>query len=320
MVKECTFQFHEVAPYINWLYFFHAWGFPARLGSIAKIHGCEACRQNWLQTFNKEERTRAREAMRLYDDAQHLLDTLDNTYRTHALVALLPAYSEEDNIIVEIEDVTSSSLCQDRKQNSLNGKQISIPLLRQQTPSEKSDICLCLSDFVKPKYKSLQSADPLYNRIGVFACSVDRAMEEQHPNDEYLRLLHQTLADRLAEATAERMHEIVRKQFWGYAADESLTIEELFSEKYQGKRPAVGYPSLPDQSLNFVLDSILDFSRIGISLTENGAMRPHASTSGLMLSHPATMHFSIGSVGEDQIQEYAQRRGVSADEIKRFLK
>ena len=107
---------------------------------------------------------------------------------------------------------------------------------------------------------------------------------------------------------------------WGYAPHEQFTLEELFAERYQGKRPAVGYPSLPDQSFNFLLDEVLDFSSIGVSLTENGAMVPHASTSGLMLSHPATRHFSVGDVGQDQLADYARRRGMKIEEVQKFLK
>ena len=116
------------------------------------------------------------------------------------------------------------------------------------------------------------------------------------------------------------MHEQVRRELWGYAPHEQFTLEELFAERYQGKRPAVGYPSLPDQSFNFLLDEVLDFSSIGVSLTENGAMVPHASTSGLMLSHPATRHFSVGDVGLDQLTDYARRRGMTLGEVQKFLK
>lgn len=319
-MQTISFSFHEVAPYINWLYFFHAWGFPARLGSIAKVHGCDACRMNWLQAFSPDEQPKAREAMKLFDDAQCLIATLDSRYQCHARVAILPAYSENDDIVVLMEEET------EKKKESFWSKEnvIRIPLLRQQSPNEHGN-CLCLSDFIKPFPQFTDEIDAAdfssaYSKVGIFACSVDHEMEEQYAEDEYLHLLHQTLADRLAEATAERMHEMVRKTIWGYAPNEHLTLDQLFSEEYQGKRPAVGYPSLPDQSLNFVLDKIIDFRTIGISLTENGAMRPHASTSGLMLAHPATCHFNIGTIADDQIEEYAKRRGMTVDAIRKFLR
>lgn len=127
------------------------------------------------------------------------------------------------------------------------------------------------------------------------------------------------VVDRLAEATAEKLHEEVRKKLWGYAPDENLSIKDLHNEKYQGIRPAVGYPSLPDQSVNFLLDELLDMNQIGISLTENGMMKPHASVCGLMFAHPASRYFSIGKIGEDQLANYAARRGMSIEETKKFL-
>lgn len=302
MTYTQSFPLHEVAPYINWLYFFHAWGFPARLGSIAKVHGCSACRQNWLYSFHdKKERARAHEAMQLYDDAQRLLNSLDGTFHTHARVCLCEAHSEGEDIVLDggfRRDTTQG------REDTLR-----LPLLRQQQPGEDG-LCWCLSDFIHP----------VKDKVGLFVCSTDRALEERGGQDDYLRLLHQTLADRLAEATAEKVHEQVRRELWGYAPHEQFTLEELFAERYQGKRPAVGYPSLPDQSFNFLLDEVLDFSSIGVSLTENGAMVPHASTSGLMLSHPATRHFSVGDVGQDQLADYARRRGMKIEEVQKFLK
>ena len=129
----------------------------------------------------------------------------------------------------------------------------------------------------------------------------------------------QLLADRLAEAAAERMHEQVRKEFWGYAADENLSIPDMLVEKFQGIRPAVGYPSLPDTSLNFIIDDLIDMKQIGIRLTESGAMKPHASVSGLMFAHPEARYFSIGKIGEDQLLDYASRRGLPLELCRRFL-
>ena len=133
-------------------------------------------------------------------------------------------------------------------------------------------------------------------------------MEQLYAEDDYKRMLAQTLSDRLAEATAEKLHEDVRKKLWGYAPDENLSVKDLHNEKYQGIRPAVGYPSLPDQSINFLLDELLDMKQIGISLTENG-----------MFAHPASRYFSIGKIGEDQLADYAARRGMSIEETKKFL-
>ncbi len=157
------------------------------------------------------------------------------------------------------------------------------------------------------------------SKIGLFATSVDHGMETDFDADPYQKMMAQVLADRLAEAAAERLHEQVRKTFWGYAPDEQLTIAEMQQERFQGIRPAVGYPSLPDASINFVLDRCLDMQQIGISLTESGAMRPHASVSGLMIAHPQARYFTVGKIGADQLADYARRRGMNAEAMRRFL-
>lgn len=144
-------------------------------------------------------------------------------------------------------------------------------------------------------------------------------MVSDYADDPYNRMMAQLLADRLAEAAAERLHEVVRKEIWGYAKDEQLTIPEMLQERFQGIRPAVGYPSLPDASMNFVIDNLLQFSQIGITLTESGAMRPHASVSGLMISHPEARYFTVGKIGEDQLVDYARRRQLPVDTVRKFL-
>ena len=288
MTYTRRYTIHEAASYINWLYFFHAWGFPSRYSSIAKVHGCVACRQNWLQAFPEEERERAEQAMKLFDEAQHLLREWDEAgYYTTFSVRLLEANSEGEDIVV-LE----------------SGQRI--PFLRQQN-AEEGKPCLCLADFVRPG----SSDNP--DRIGVFASTVSSDI----PTDSIEEGL---VADRLAEATAELGHLQTRREWWGYAPDEHLTLDELFAEKYQGKRPAVGYPSLPDQSICFLLSDLLDFPSLGIKLTENGAMIPHASTCGFVFSHPAACHFSVGKIGEDQLQDYARRRGVEAHSLRKFLR
>lgn len=282
------YPIHEAASYINWLYFFHAWGFPSRYSSIARVHGCVACRQNWLQAFPEEERERAEQAMKLFDEAQQLLRKWDEAgYYTTFSVRLFEANSNgEDIVLLE------------------SGQRI--PFLRQQN-AEEGKPCLCLADFVRP----LSSCIP--DKIGVFASTV--------PNSIPIEGLEESLvADRLAEATAELGHLQTRREWWGYAPDEHLTLDELFAEKYQGKRPAVGYPSLPDQSICFLLSDLLDFPSLGIKLTENGAMIPHASTCGFVFSHPAACHFSVGKIGEDQLQDYARRRGVEVHSLRKFLR
>jgi cobalamin-dependent methionine synthase I len=115
------------------------------------------------------------------------------------------------------------------------------------------------------------------------------------------------------------MHEEIRKHYWGYAKEEQLTIRELHNEQFQGIRPAVGYPSLPDQSINFILDELLNLSQIGITLSENGAMRPHCSVSGLIFAHPKASYFSVGNISEEQLRDYANRRNIDYHQAKKFL-
>ena len=126
-------------------------------------------------------------------------------------------------------------------------------------------------------------------------------------------------ARRLAEAAAEKLHEFIRKKAWGYAPDEQLTMKQLLNEDYQGIRPAVGYPSLPDISVSYLLDELIDMKRIGIHLTENGMMQPHASVCGLMFSHPASRYFAVGKIDEEQLKDYAERRGFSVKEMRKYL-
>ena len=314
--KEMKFNYrlHEVAPYINWLYFFHTWGFSAQYSSVAKLHDCESCRAQWLASFSDGERPKAREAMQLYSDALTLLQRFDDQFETHALVALYRANSEGDDIILytptqPTRKTGGNDIATLRPKPWGEGMGLRLPMLRQQT----GESCLSWADFILPFETGRQDT------LGVFVTSVDEAMEQSFPDDDYRHLLSQTLADRLAEATAERMHQQVRTQIWGYAADEKLDVEDLFKERYVGRRPAVGFPSLPDQSINFIIDSLIGMSDIGVSLTESGAMRPHASTSGLLFSHPKARHFSIGIIGDDQLQDYAHRRGMSPAVMRRFL-
>ena len=303
MCKPSTLHYKiaEVAPYINWLYFFHAWDFPARFAAVANIHGCDSCRASWLASFPEEERAKAAEAMQLHKEAMRMLAALDaQGYKTHVRFGLFECNSDGEDVMI--------------RHSSLVTRHSSLSFLRQQQPP-----FLCLADYVRPV-----NAEGLRDKIGVFAACADEGIEQLYAEgtaeaDAYKHLLCQTLADRLAEAAIERAHEAIRKFYWGYAPDEQLSIADLHAEHFPGIRPAVGYPSLPDQSLNFDLNQLIDFSAIGIRLTEHGAMQPHASVSGLMISHPEARYFSIGKIGEDQFLDYAQRKGRSPEEMRPFL-
>lgn len=288
------FPVADLLPYISWGYFFHAWSVCAEMASLAQVHNCPACMNAWLNQFQGEKREQAETAKSLLEDARILLGEWSNAgHHATCRVMVERAWSDGEDIILPDFDIR-------------------IPLLRQQH-SDNGGPCLCLADFVAPKESGIE------DRIGLFATCADPVLEQSFPDDPYRHLLAQTLADRLAEAAAELGHLLTRRQWWGYAPTENLSIRELLAAHYQGIRPAVGYPSLPDQSLNFVLAGLLNFEELGIRLTESGVMMPHASTSGLMLSHPRSTYFGVGKIGEDQLQDYAHRRGMTTDVLRPFL-
>ena len=274
-----TYDIHELVPYINWAYFFFAW-----------------------QVKDQDEKVRLRQ------EAEMFLTQQEGRYHVYGLFELFEANADGDDIMVfrgkwrEVRKATG--------RRALLGNCKRIPCLRQQ---QGQPPYLCISDFISPLHISLTS------KLGIFATSADIGLETDFDADPYQKMMAQLLADRLAEAAAERMHEQVRKEYWGYAKDEQLTIPEMLVEKFQGIRPAVGYPSLPDTSLNFVLDELIDMKQIGIRLTESGAMKPHDSVSGLMIAHPQARYFNLGKIGEDQLQDYARRRGLPVEVCRKFL-
>ena len=285
-----SYQLNEVTDFINWLYFFHAWGFAPRFATIAQVHACPGCEASWLSSFEPQEQPKAREGIKLIHDARQLLGELEGALTCRCVFQLFEANASGDNLLI-------------------NGTLF--PLLRQQHIHPEQP-CLCLSDFVRP----VEKGEP--DKVGIFAATIDDT-SLLNTDDAYQKLLVQTLCDRLVEASVEKLHLYVRKEVWGYAPDEHLSIADLLLEKFQGIRPAVGYPSLPDQSVNFIINQLIDLSQIGITLTENGAMHPHASVSGLMLAHPQARYFSVGKIGEDQLIDYSQRRGLPIDTMRKFL-
>ena len=291
-ITTITYEIHDLTDYVNWIYFFFAWGFQPRFATIADIHGCDACRAGWLASFPEEERGKAAEAMQLHKEAMRMLNYLDGKYKVYGIYRLMNANSDGDNLILE-------------------GTRF--PLLRQQTRVRPEDPFLCLSDFVRPLSSGITDT------VGGFATTVDAAMEELFTDDDYKHMLVKILSERLAEAAAEKMHQTLRTKIWGYAPDEKLSMKELLREEYQGIRPAVGYPSLPDISVSHLLNELIEMERIGIRLTENGMMQPLASVCGLMFAHPASRYFSVGKISEEQVNDYALRRGKTPEEVKKYL-
>lgn len=292
-IHQRHYPLHSVAPYINWVYFFHAWGFAPKFATVAAQCGCEACRKQWITQYPIAEQPKANEAQKLWKEAQRMLNLLDAQYHVHGCVNLIECNARGNDILLYTPDRGT----------------VRFPLLRQQSGTPPY---LCLSDFIRPESCGKDV-------IGLFATTVDEEMERLYEGEDYKHLLVQTLADRLAEAMAEKLHEEVRKKLWGFAPDENLTTLEMNDEKFQGIRPAVGYPSLPDISINRLLAELTQMESLGIHLTENAMMKPHASVSGLMMAHPKSRYFSIGKIGDDQLQDYAQRRECDTNEIRKFL-
>ncbi len=306
MKKTLGYSPLTLLSYINWDYFFHAWGIPPRFAVVAAVHNCQACQTGWVATLPEADKAQGREAARLYADAVALCREWEGHYEIGARFGLFPAWSEGDDICLLQDDEPAPQR---------------LPLLRMQQVKRQSEPYLCLADFVSPHRPPTTALDqlPVANVVGVFATAVAPEMEHRQDTDDYRRLLAQTLCDRLAEAAAEKMHEDVRRRYWGYAPDEQCTVHDLFAEHYQGRRPAVGYPSLPDQSLIFDMDCLVGFGEIGIQLTDNGMMMPHAAVAGLLLGHPATRHFAVGPIDVQQLKDYAKRRKLPADYLRPFL-
>jgi 5-methyltetrahydrofolate--homocysteine methyltransferase len=290
----------EVMPYINWTFFFTAWRLSGRYAAIARLHDCEGCRAAWLNEQPETEQAKAAEALKLYGDARRMLTRLTAAAGPlpgkpaccEAVYGFFPAASDGDNIRI--------------------GEEV-FPVLRQQKLND-SGTCLSLADYIMP--------DGGGDYAGAFAVTAGKCIEalrREYSDDSYSLMLVQTLSDRLAEASAEYLHEKVRREYWGYAPDENLSAEDLFKAHYRGIRPAIGYPSLPDQGLIFKIDTLLRLDSVGISLTENGAMSPTSSVAGLYFAHPESTYFMIGRITEEQLHDYALRRGKSPDDLRRFL-
>jgi len=289
----------DIIPFIDWKFFFHSWNLSARYASIQFVDSCTNCRASWLSSFPENEREKASEGMQLYKDAQAMLDKLVHIKAEYikAVFGIFEAYSDDECIYI-------NNIC--------------FPMLRQQKKHEKEEY-LSLCDFVAPKNSG--KTDYVGGFTVTAGAGADYLLNKfQENGDEYQVLLLKSVLDRLAEAATEYLHSKIRKEYWGFAADEDITVHEMFTLKYRGIRPAVGYPSIPDQSINFLLnDNLLQSSEIGVTLTENGVMLPNASVSGLIMAHPQSKYFSIGQITEEQVQAYVEKRGGGDEVVRKFL-
>ncbi len=286
-----NFPLAELVPYIDWTPFFHSWEMK---GSYPKI---------------LSDPERGVEATKLYKDAQDMLAKLvaEGWIKAHAVIGLYPANSIGDDIEVYADDSRKSVLTK-------------FHTLRQQTLKPDGQPNIALSDFVAPK--ELGKTD----YIGGFAVTTGDGIDEwvakfESEHDDYSAIMLKSLADRLAEAFAERMHEMVRKEFWAYAKEENLSSDEMIAESYRGIRPAPGYPAQPDHTEKETLFRLLEVSKYtGITLTESMAMFPTASVSGLYLAHPKAHYFGLGKITREQVEDYATRKGMSVEEGERWLR
>jgi 5-methyltetrahydrofolate--homocysteine methyltransferase len=286
------YRLAELVPYIDWTPFFQVWELPGRYPAILEDNRVGA------------------EARKLFADAQAMLrDIVAGGWLTaNAVVGFWPANSIGDDIELYADEGR-------RERCAL------LHTLRQQIARDpaRARAHTALADFIAPKETGVA------DYIGTFAVTAgigepEALKREIKDTDDYGRIILKALADRLAEALAERMHERVRRELWGFARNEALSCEELIAEKYQGIRPAPGYPAQPDHTEKATLWKLMDVEKqAGIALTESYAMWPGASVSGLYFSHPQSHYFGVGKIERDQVEDYAKRKGWTIAETERWL-
>ena len=294
----------ELVERIDWTPFFRSWELAGKFPAILT------------------DEIVGEECTKLYADAQAMLQKIvaENWIKAKAVVGFFPANSSGDDIVLYTDETRSQTL------SILHN-------LRMQMDRNGQQPNYCLSDFVAPAvpFDSAQGTDTSVversrnDWIGAFAVSAGFGIEShlkafRAKHDDYSAIMLEALCDRFAEALAERMHERVRKEFWGYAADETLDNDAMIAEQYQGIRPAPGYPACPDHTEKGTLWTLLDVeNRIDMKLTESFAMYPAASVSGWYFSHPESRYFGLGRIARDQVEDYAQRKGMTLDEAERWL-
>jgi 5-methyltetrahydrofolate--homocysteine methyltransferase len=285
-----NYDLAELSKYIDWTPFFQTWELKGRFPGIL------------------EDEKQGEAARQLYADAQAMLEKViaENWFRPRAVIGFWPANAVGDDIRLFTDDSRAQELA-------------TFYTLRQQLSKRDGRPNVALSDFVAPASSGLR------DYVGGFV--VTAGIEEvaiaerfERANDDYSSIMVKALADRFAEAFAEAMHERVRKEFWGYASDESFSPDELVTETYAGIRPAPGYPAQPDHTEKATLFRLLDATATtGVELTESYAMWPGSSVSGLYIGHPASYYFGVAKVERDQVEDYAGRKGMTVEEVERWL-
>lgn len=285
-----SYPLEELVPYIDWTPFFHTWELR---GSYPKI---------FADKFVGDE------AKKLFNDAQQLLKRIvdQKLLKASGVIGFWPANSVGDDIELYTDESRTKLLTR-------------IHTLRQQAEKVKNDPYYALSDFIAPK----ESGVPDY--FGGFAVTTGIGCDElvaefERDHDDYNSIMAKALADRLAEAFAEKMHELVRKEYWGYSKGEQLSADELIKEEYQGIRPAPGYPACPDHTEKTTLFDLLKAEENAhMHLTESLAMTPAASVSGFYFAHPQARYFGLGKISKDQVEDYAKRKEMDLETVERWL-
>ncbi len=284
------FPLEELREFIDWTFFFHAWKMNGKYPAIFK------------------DPVKGTEARKLFDDAQNMLDEMvtKKMILAKGAIGFYPCNSAGDDIEIYADEKRSKTIAIFR-------------FLRNQQKKEEGLPNLCLADFIAPGDKG-----PV-DYIGCFAVTAGLGIEEwvtyyESQLDDYSAILVKILSDRLAEAFAERLHKLVRMEYWGYAKEENLDLTAILKEEYQGIRPAPGYPACPEHSEKTLLFSLLDAEKhTGISLTENYAMYPAAAVCGFYFAHPESHYFALGKIGKDQLTDYARRKNISLEMAEKLL-
>ena len=289
------FRLEDLIPLVNWKMFFHAWRLTGSFLKDFPYDLCDGCIARWkanISQLSPEEELKGEEAFKLYRDARAFLDEAqrDGKFDGKGCVTFYEAYSEDDNLVIADDNV--------------------IPLLRQQSRSGRGR---SIADYIARKGEER-------DYIGLFTVTAGTSLLKLAENgDDYRKLLAQTLSDRLAEAASEWLHAKTRRDYWGYE-EGCIGKEDLLKGNYSGIRPATGYPMMPDQLLNHNFAALQPLDKIGVRLTENGAMIPSATVSGLYIGRAEAEYFVIGEIGEDQLADYAERRGETIERIKEILR
>jgi 5-methyltetrahydrofolate--homocysteine methyltransferase len=277
--------------YIDWTPFFLSWELRGRYPAIL------------------EDTTVGKEATKLFEDAQAMLKRIidERLLTAHGIFGLFPANTvNHDDIELYTDESRTETFA-------------TFHTLRQQSEKTRKSPNLALADFVAPKESGIPDYMGCFIVTAGIGCE-ELAKEYEDDHDDYSSIMVKALADRLAEAFAEYLHEQVRKDFWGYAEQEDFSNEELVREKYIGIRPAPGYPACPDHTEKTTIFDILQGpDTVGVSLTESMAMLPAASVSGWYFAHPNSKYFAVNKIGKDQIEDYAKRKDMSVEDAERWL-